>query len=251
MNRRDFLAIYAIPTCLATAATTLSAATTEERPVEFQLKETAGLRRYGYPVHVVLPTEFTRGGPGDEAFTLTRDDREVPAQFRRVEQLDRTSVVSLDFNASVGPFEVQKYAVKHNSGVKPAAVTARGMGVRQRGSDIEISNGPHIQYTVSDNLAGLIRSVRIPSLEFIKDEDSSGLFVVVKGRKILLSHDRRSPLDPPVRIRRQGPMAVGAQSRSQIGLEGSGTLNSLVDMTFPSSKSWIEVVWTLDRATAS
>jgi len=246
MKRRDFLARCATPAWLATATTLVSASTREERRNEFLLKETAGLRRFGYPVHLNLPMDFTPPDLAADGFALKRDGQDVPSQFRRVTQPDGTSLVSLDFNASPGSFEVQKYAVHHNSAFKPAVVKGRGMNVHRNGSTIEISHSPYITYAISDDLAGFVRSVKVPSAEFIKG-DSSGLFVVVKGQKTLLpSHDRKATPGSMVRIGRQGPLAVGLQSQCQLALEGSGPVASLIDLTFPSSKSWIETIWTLN-----
>jgi hypothetical protein len=245
MNRRDFLATCATLAWLVAATNLVSASTGGERPIEFLLKETAGLRRFGYPVHVTLPLDSTPPSLDDEGFALKRDGQDIPAQFRRVTQPDGTSVVSLDFNASAGSFDVSKYAVHHNLGFKLPAVKGRGMNVERNGSTIDISNSSYIKYAISDDLAGFVRSVKIPSAEFIKG-DSSGLFVVVNGQKkrIPLS-DRKSTPGSIVRIGRQGPLAVGLQAQCQIGLEGSGPVASLIDLSFPSSKSWIETVWTL------
>jgi hypothetical protein len=247
MKRRDFLASCATPAWLATPMTVVSASTREERRNGFFLRETAGLRRFGYPVHVELPLDVAPANLAVDGFVLERDGQDVPSQFRRVTQPDGTSLVSLDFNASPGAFEIQKYTVHHDSTVKSAVVKGRGMNVERSGSTLEVSHPPHITYAIADDLAGFVRSVKIPSAEFIKTEDSTGLFVVLKGQKVFLPlKDRKSAPGPLVRISRQGPLAVGLRSQCEIVLEGSGPFASLIDMTFPSSKSWIETVWTLN-----
>jgi hypothetical protein len=246
MKRRDFLASSATPAWLATAMTVVSASTSEARRNGFRLKETAGLRRFGYPVHVNLPLEIAPAKFAADGFVLERDGQDVPSQFRRVTRPDGTSLVSLDFNASPGSFEVQNYAVRHHSPVKSAAMKGRGMTVERKGSTIEVSHPPYITYAISDDLAGFVRSVRIPSAEFIKG-DSSGLFVITNRRKTLRPlHDGKSPPGPIAQIGRQGPLAVGLQSQCEIGLEGSGPVASQIDLTFPSTKSWIETVWNLN-----
>jgi hypothetical protein len=247
MIRRDFLAACVSPAWLAMTTDVASASTGEERLIRFRLKETVGLQRFGYPVHVNLPMDFSPAGiSDDDGFALKRDGQDVPAQFRRVRRRDGTSLVSLDFNASPGPFDVQNYTVHHNAGLKTAVVKARGMSVERNGSTIEVSHSPHIRYAISEDLAGFVRSVKIPSAEFMK-RNSLGLFVLVKGQKTAMPLPALAAKPGPmVRIGRQGPLAIGLQLDCQIELVGSNPVASLIDMTFPSSKSWIETVWTLN-----
>ncbi len=143
MIRRDFLAACVSPALLAMTKDVASASTQGEQLVRLLLKETVGLRRFGYPVHVNLPMDFSPAGiSDDDSFTLKRDGQDVPAQFRRVRRRDGTSLVSLDFNASPGPFEIQNYTVHHNPGLKTAVVKGRGMSVQRNGSTIEVSHSP-------------------------------------------------------------------------------------------------------------
>ena len=75
--------------------------------VTFQLKETAGLRRFGYPVHAVLPDP--NSGPN---FRLERGGKAVPAQFRKAQGPDGRPSITLDFNSSPGPHESEPYTVR-------------------------------------------------------------------------------------------------------------------------------------------
>jgi hypothetical protein len=49
-----------------------------------------------------------------------------------------------------------------------------------------------------------------------------------------------------VEITRDGPLAIGLRSREPIALPGSLPLPSTIELTFPSSKSWIETSWTIE-----
>jgi hypothetical protein len=246
MNRRDFLAACGSPAWLATATTVFPASTAEDRRIGFVVKETAGLRRFGYPVHVDLPMDLTPADLAADGFMLKHDGHDVPAQFRWVTQPDGTARLSLDFNASPGSFEVQSYSVHNDAAFKPAAVRGRGMNVQRNGTTIEISHSPYITYAISDDLAGFVQSVKIPAAEFVRGI-SSGPFVVVNGRKASLPADEQESKPTSVsRITRQGPLAIGLQFRHPIKVEGREPVVSLIDLTFPSSKSWIETAWTLD-----
>src|SRR3954471_6336816 len=69
----------------------------------FDLKEDAGIRRFGYPVHTVFPG-LASGPP----YRLTRDGRDIPAQFTPLKDADGPGGVALDFNASPGPHETER-----------------------------------------------------------------------------------------------------------------------------------------------
>src|SRR5262245_42821879 len=107
MNRREFLESSVALTWLGATSNT-QAAVAGERRLAFRLEETVGLRRFGYPVTTELPADFA-----GNSFRLTKDGREVPAQFRR-----KLPVV-LDFNASPGPFEIQNYVIIANDDYRP------------------------------------------------------------------------------------------------------------------------------------
>ena len=79
--------------------------------LSFNLKEDAGIRRFGYPVHAVFPG-LASGPP----YRLTREGRDIPAQFRPIEGEDGQGGVALDFNASPGPHETERYVVRSAGG---------------------------------------------------------------------------------------------------------------------------------------
>src|SRR5436309_1841117 len=76
-------------------------------PLSFRLVESAGLRRFGYPVHTVVP-----GLVDGKSLRLERDGKPVPAQFRTVTDRSGRPVVALDFVASPGPMQTQQYTVR-------------------------------------------------------------------------------------------------------------------------------------------
>src|SRR4051794_36579966 len=176
MRRRDLLALSVTPALLTTPALA-PASTFEDRRRGFRLRESAGLRRFGYPVHLIIAGDLPA-----TSLVLKRDSREVRAQFCRVIQPDGRPLVSLDFNASPGPFAIENYTIHFGEGVAPGPEPNQGMRIQRDGGLVRISNPPHITYTVADDLAGFIHSVRLPELEFMKP-DSPGLFVGLKGQR--------------------------------------------------------------------
>jgi hypothetical protein len=77
-TRRDALKA-GLSTLLATTVTGAEGAEGGTVAVGLVLRETAGLRRFGFPVHTLLPGDL----PGRNA-RLLREGRPVDAQFRRV-----------------------------------------------------------------------------------------------------------------------------------------------------------------------
>ena len=87
------------------------------RRLELVVRETSGIRRFGYPVTVVLPPEAAaRAG---DRFRLLENGKPVAAQFRRSEGGPGPSRVYLDFNISHGPLEKHTYRVEYGPGVEP------------------------------------------------------------------------------------------------------------------------------------
>jgi hypothetical protein len=207
----------------------------------------AGLRRFGYPVHARLPDEGALLGIPEARFRLERHGRDVSAQFHRSRLANGTSVVEVDFNASPGPFEVEVYTLHGDARPQPGREAGRGIHVRRDGGIVQVVNPPYIAYSVAADLNGFVRSVRIPGLEFLSTI-TRGLFLSRRDEAPHLFSERPGyrPQGPEVEVTRPGPLAVGLRWRGTIALSGTPPLRSLVEMTFPSSKSWIETTWTVE-----
>jgi hypothetical protein len=88
--------------------------------------------------------------------------------------------------------------------------------------------------------------VRIRELEFIKP-DSPGLFLGTSGGRVYLANRPGEPSQGrAATVTAKGPLAVTLEYREDVHLVGSRPVKSTVELTFPSSKSWIETKWTID-----
>jgi hypothetical protein len=253
VTRRRFLAVSAAALAAprSAAAGPVKHAGVVSR--SFRVKETAGLRRFGYPVFTMLPGELA--GPN---FRLERDGKPVSAQFRSIDLGQGKSGVALDFNSSPGPLETEIFTVTSGADVEPGPEPSKGMRVErpQHAGANEVvwavTNGSGLTYEVDARLSRFLRSVSNAGLDFIGSggaslralggkSSSEGLFSNPSGHGA-----GGEPFS--VTVVREGPLAVALRSSGFGRIEGS-RLPMVVDMTFPSSKSWIEVSWTIEDDT--
>ncbi len=154
----------------------------------------------------------------------------------------------LDFNASPGPFEVENYVLIAGDQGPPNPEPRGGMSANSGNGTIDVSHRPYITYSIGEDLSGFLRSVRNSGTEFLKPK-SPGLFVSSRGRKTYLEATAGPTAKPArVQVARQGPLAVGLSLDHAIELDEKSHLASSIAMSFPSSKSWVEVVWTIADA---
>src|SRR5271165_1940561 len=104
--RRCFTAVLAMFPTLAIQAQA-------PKSVALSVRETAGIRRYSYPVGVRVP--FPKGvlaSPANARVVL--GGTEIPAQYTDEGQWADGSVqwLSVDFNATIGPNEAQAYRLE-------------------------------------------------------------------------------------------------------------------------------------------
>jgi hypothetical protein len=208
-----------------------------ETSVWIRVAETAGLRRFGYPVHMILPDV-----PTAARYRLTRDGQAVPAQFRPVSGPEGKPAVALDFNVSLGPFAVEEYAVAFGDTVQPGPEPERGLRVEQTGRVFRVS-GTGLSYEIPVDLVGFLKRVATDRAEYVR-EGSAGFWVREQEQPESREVRAASPLRGS--ISRQGPLAVGLKFEGVWPLSANRTIPVAVELTFPSSKSWVEVSWTLD-----
>jgi hypothetical protein len=98
--------------------------------VALSLKETTGIRRYGYPVGVRVP--FPQGSLASSADTrLVLKGTEVSAQYTDEGKWPDGSVqwLAVNFNATIGPDESQTYQLEYGLDVKPGPRMVRKLNL--------------------------------------------------------------------------------------------------------------------------
>ncbi|MEJ7637251.1 MAG: hypothetical protein WKF75_04485, partial [Singulisphaera sp.] len=207
----------------------------------FDLKEEAGIRRFGYPVHTAFPG-LAFGPP----YRLSRGGRDIPAQFRPIQGDDGQGGVALDFNASPGPHATEQYVVHSGDGGGVDAGPRDGMRAEKSPTTVRVSNGRALSYAVPDDLLGFLKGVANARREFFR-EDSQGLIIRYRD-DIHYRVGGKGPDGVPTRMRvlREGPIAVALRFEGLEALRGERSVRSAVDMTFPNSKSWVETSWRVE-----
>jgi hypothetical protein len=194
---------------------------------KFRVRETAGLRRFGYPVRASFK--------GDAVpLQLLENGKPIPAQFTALD-----GQMEVDFNVSLGPWETRDYRVEH--GVTSASP---GVSVSQTDGAFVVRHG--LEFDVPDNLLGLLKQVTNGKLSYLRP-GSPGLSLNYKDdtefRAGGIGHwGERTK----ARVTKRGPLVGGLRFESTEGLRSDRTVKSVVDMDFPRSKAWIEVRWTVD-----
>src|SRR5947209_5649633 len=90
------------------------------KSVSLALKESGGIRRFGFPVNTRVP--FAKGSltsAGNVRFML--NEMEMPVECTAESMWPDGSIqwLAVDFNATLGPHETQSYRLEYGPDVKP------------------------------------------------------------------------------------------------------------------------------------
>jgi hypothetical protein len=231
LRRREFLISG------AGALVACRAARAAESTLQLRITETAGLRRFGYPIHTMLP-EIASG----TNLRLSQNDKAIPAQFRPVVDAEGTSRIALDFNISLDPLATQNLTVDSGDNAQPRPEPARGLNIEALDSVFRVS-GAGISYDVPRDLVGFLNGAGGERRQYLRP-DSPGFWLRTDGPDSAGAQQPMGPLRGT--LSRKGPIAIGLRFAGICPLKGGGGVNAFVDLTFPSSKSWVEVNWTID-----
>ena len=195
----------------------------------------------------------TRSLPGDllgQNARLLRDRQPVDAQFRRVAGADGRRALALDFVSGVGPLETERYVVEVGDGVEPGPEPKRAVRVERESEAFRVTAGGSLTYTVGDQLLGPVSGVENARLSYVVP--NSGGFSVRhrddppdRWRACSWGHDPQGR-PSPASTTRQGPFAVSLHFEGSVDLPGARPSATSADLTFPSSKSWVETAWRLE-----
>lgn len=206
------------------------------------VSETAGIRRFGYPVSAVL--HFVPPLQPGQRYRLLSGGKPVVAQFVS-EPGAGSSFVSLDFDASLGPFERRNYVVEYGD-VEPGPQPRGGLQVQMHGDGFQVRYPGELEFVGPRNLIGLLSRVHAGKLDYLHP-DSAGLLLRYKDA----IHYRAGGNGPygkatTARLRKQGPLAASLEFTGTEALRGDRSVRSKVWLDFPISKSWVRVTWQIE-----
>jgi hypothetical protein len=204
--------------------------------------ETAGIRRFAYPVTAYVPLN----SPVKDAdhFRLLYQGKTVPAQFRpHGDTRQGISKVVVDFTADLDPLDSRDYAVEYDPAAEANAEPKDGLKVETADDEFRVSHPDGPQFVVPRNLLGLLRQVKTAKTEYLHP-GSAGLMIRYKD-EIPFRAGGFGPDGVPTtsRVTREGPLAVALRFEGTEALRGNRSVASAVEMEFPRSKSWVKVTW--------
>jgi hypothetical protein len=226
-----FLAIAHLDFCQLFAADTIS----------IEVQETAGIRRFGYPVEVML--KFPKTVPEKTHFRLLDNGKSVAAQFRSATKKESLNQRRLNFNASLLPDRTKQFTVKYGEDV-PAETTQRrgGLTFSETNEIYKISHVPHLHWTISKDLQGLLPSLKVGDSEQMRN-DSPGLVLYGYNRR---KHVIGDEIPMSAHVIRKGPIAIDLRFEQRQAIDSLPGVHTTVDLQFVNSKSWVRVDWFVD-----
>src|SRR5262249_43022777 len=207
----------------------LIAAAAPAQVARFRVRETAGLRRFGYPVRASIP-------PNAAPMRLLENGKPIPAQFSAGD-----NGLDVDFNVSLGPWESRDYRVE--IGTQPPG--GAGVSISQSDGVFAIRSGS-LQVDVPENMLGLLSRVSGSNQSYLRP-GSQGLILNYKDdTEFRAGGIGHWGARTKATILKRGPLVCAVRFESQEGLRSDRSVKSVVEMQFPRSKSWVEVRWTVD-----
>ena len=194
----------------------------------FRVRETAGIRRFSYPVRAAMP-------PNAASLQLLENGKRIPAQFTPVD-----GAIDIDFNVSLGPWETREYRVEIGS---PAPGT--GIAISESGGVYRVLSSS-VSMDVPENMLGLLANAKGSNLTYLRP-GSQGLVLNYKDdvefRAGGIGH---WGVRTKSTVLKRGPLVCAVRFESTEGLRSERSVKSVVDLEFPRSKSWMEVRWKVD-----
>ena len=206
----------------------------ERLPIE--VVETAGLRRFNYPVGYEFETP--KPVPSDTPFALRLNDQPERGQFRPLTEGPLAKRWRLDFHVDFGPYEKIPGEIVYGKGVTPE----EGGGLRLESDDksLRVQHPGALTFTLSRNATGFLDSVVTDLGDFLRP-GSAGLGIVARnGEQITLGGASSWS------VVWEGPSSIATRYSSRERLKGDLVIDSRVDCDFPLGKSWVKATWTIE-----
>lgn len=194
------------------------------------ISETAGVRRFFYPVNARVP--FARGELRDVAHVrLLAQDAEVAAQFGIESRWPDGSVqwLTVDFNTSIEPLSTETYRVEYGDDVAAAVEPRGGLTLDEDAEAIQVG-----RLRFSKSGVPILRSAR-----YRQEAIGAGTngFVAKNADGATSDPTRVDSLE--FEIVRRGPIYVELRYSGRMVFDTNDFLPFVVNVGMPNSKSWV------------
>lgn len=211
----------------------------DRRIVQFEVRETAGVRRRSDVVAAKLT--LTSPVPAATNFRVLRDGKPIVSQIRAISRRSKQiEAVRIDFIDNFAPLEKRKYQLEYGSKVPQSDEQKTGFELRETDAAFHISNRGRIEWTVRKDLNGLFRFRLNPDIEYVQ-ADSAGLVFRTRDGELHRLADQKPSA---VLVTRKGPIACALEFQFADWPKGA---TSKVELEFVRTKSWVRATWTISE----
>lgn len=213
----------------------------EQLPVE--VKETAGIQRFSYPVSAELSLPKSEK---ELHFRLLDGERELRVQVTALDPGDATRPArwGLDFNIDLLPNQTRSLTLEAGPQLEATASGSRGLTVKRDKGALSVKH-PTLEFVVPENLTGLLSGVRIGDDELLVAGASSAVIHLKDGTQLPLAAGPASGRDSSMRVIKSGPLAATVACAAQDDAAAKAGIQSVLQWDFPLGKSWARVDWTV------
>lgn len=217
------------------AAILLSQGTLLCAQISFEVRETAGIRRFDYPAtaRLTLPEKVSAQQP----WRLMSGGKPLAAQIAA--DIDNPRQLIVDFKVSCAPLETQQFQIEATEVTAPSKTVSRTITARRVGTDWHVVGTNALTYRLPEDLKGFLQSVRHGEKEWLRG-DSSGIVLVSRDGK---SCSLGSPEFPVAssRVLREGTHCCELEFKAHGMSPDWQGIQCDARLTFPLAKSWFEL----------
>jgi hypothetical protein len=211
--------------------------------VQLEVRETAGLRRYAYPVTGEFRASWNAADSGK--LELRDGQRSLPAQFTLLApaQGEQLALWAADFSIDLAPFERRVLSVWRATSAAPQSTA--GFTVEARDGDLHVRS-KSLVYIVPGNLQGVLSAMRVSGDDWLAGPGEGLVVSTGKGTNVPLRPAAEGEPTQAWRIVKPGPLAVVLERRWTQSLDGPTDVDCRLWLEFPLGKSWVRIECTVE-----
>ena len=201
-----------------------------------EVKETAGIRRFSYPVRAQVPLPVSC--PPSFGFRLLDGTKQVVAQFTRHKStVAKQAFVDVDFTVQNAPAELHYFTLEAGEGIVGPPIK-NGLRLEKLADRYVIRHSSGLRFGVPHDLKGFLSEVHTPRFEYVKP-NSLGLWIeTIDHKRRYFGSDEGPHFGEPTN--HIGGMMTTLQFTAPLTDPNFTKGRCEVELRFPSAKSWVE-----------